>query len=120
VQTDDHPVAVAVEARPQDGTGRPRRRQPRVVNALRYGLQPTRTERSAPVAKKRAAAGGFVRLTHTPTAGILAPRAADGLKGDNEPHGVEQHYGCVTDPVMVNRLFLKKPERIEALGVGFW
>jgi Domain of unknown function (DUF4277) len=116
VQTDDHQVEVVVEERPQDGHGRPRRRQPRVVKAMRYGLQPPRTARSAHVAKKPAAAGGVVLRTKTPTAGILAPRAADVLNGDKEPHGVEQHDGLLQDPVMVNRLLLKKPERIEALG----
>jgi hypothetical protein len=83
---------------------------------MRYELQPPRTARSAHVAKKPAAAGGVVLRTKTPTAGILAPRAADVRKGDKEPHGVEQHDGLLQDPVMVNRLLLKKPERIEALG----
>jgi hypothetical protein len=120
VQTDDQQVEVAVEARPQYGKGRPSRRQPRVVKAMRYGLPPPLTERSAHFAKQRAEAGGFVLLTKTPTAGILAHRAADGLKVSNEPHGGEQNYGCLTDPVLVNRLFLKQPERIEALGVVVW
>jgi hypothetical protein len=34
-----------------------------------------------------------------------------------EPHGVEQNDGFVTDPVVVNSLFLKQPARIEALGL---
>jgi hypothetical protein len=117
VQTDDHQVEVAVEERPPYGQGRPSRRQPRVVKAMRYGLQPTLTERSAHFAKKRAEAGCCVRLTKTPTAGILAHRAADGRKVYTEPHGVEQHDGLLKDPVMVNSLLLQKPERIEALGV---
>jgi transposase len=117
VQTDYHQVEVAVEERPQYGKGRPSMRQPRVVKAMRYGLQPTLTERSAHFAKKRAEAGCFVLLTNTPTAGILAHRAADVLKVYKEQHGVEQNYGFLKDPVIVNSLFLKKPERIEALGV---
>jgi transposase len=117
VQTDYHQVAVAVEERPQYGKGRPSMRQPRVVKAMRYGLQPTLTERSAHFAKKRAEAGCFVLLTNTPTAGILAHRAADVLKVYKEQHGVEQNYGFLKAPVIVNSLFLKKPERIEALGV---
>ena len=32
-------------------------------------------------------------------------------------HGTEQNYGFLKDPVIVNSLFLKKPERIEALGL---
>src|SRR5215216_489012 len=117
VQTDYPQVEVAVEERPQYGKGRPSMRQPRVVKAMRYGLQPTLTERSAHFAKKRAEAGCFVLLTNTPTAGILAHRAADVLKVYKEQHGVEQNYGFLKDPVIVNSLFLKKPDRIEALGV---
>jgi transposase len=30
---------------------------------------------------------------------------------------VEQNFAFLTDPLMVNSLFLKKPERIEALGL---
>jgi transposase len=51
-----------------------------------------------------------------PTAGDLAPSARDLLTVYKEPHGTEQHDGFLKDPVMVNSLFLKKPERIEVLG----
>jgi len=34
-----------------------------------------------------------------------------------DQHGTEQNYGFLKDPVIVNSLFLKKPERIEALGL---
>jgi hypothetical protein len=117
MQTDDHQVEVAVEERPKDGQGRPRTRQPRVVKALRYGLPPRLTERSAHLAQKREAAGCFVLLTHTPTAGTMAHRAVDVRKVYKEPHGVEQNDGFVKDPVVVNSLFLKQPARIEALGL---
>jgi hypothetical protein len=59
-------------------------------------------------------AGGFVLLTHVPPAGDLAPRAGEVLTGDKEQHGTEQNDGFLKAPVMVNRLFLKKPERLEA------
>jgi transposase len=36
-----------------------------------------------------------------------------------EQHGIEQNYGFLKDPLIVNSLFLKKPERIEALGLVF-
>ena len=53
-------------------------------------------------------------LTHVPTTGPLAHSARDILTVDTEQHGTEQNDGFLKDPVMVNRLFLKKPERIEA------
>jgi hypothetical protein len=42
LQSASHQVAVVVEERPKYGPGRPSHQQPRVVKALRYGLQVTR------------------------------------------------------------------------------
>ena len=53
-------------------------------------------------------------LTQVPTAGELAPRAGDVLRAYTEPQGIEQNVGFLQDPLMVNRLCLKTPERIEA------
>jgi len=117
MQTDYHGVDVAVEERPQYGKGRPSTRKPREVKAMWYGLQPTLTERAANIAKKREEAGCFVLLTTVPTAGELAHSAGDVLKAYKEQHGIEQNYSFLKDPVIVNSLFLKKPERIEALGM---
>jgi transposase len=52
-----------------------------------------------------------------PTAGALAHSAHDILTVYKDQQGTEQNYGFLTDPVIVNSLFLKKPERIEALGL---
>jgi hypothetical protein len=52
-----------------------------------------------------------------PTAGDLAHSARDILTVYRDQHGTEQNYGFLKDPVIVNSLFLKKPERIEALGL---
>ena len=62
-------------------------------------------------------AGCFVLLTNVPTAGNLAHSARAILTVYKEQHGTEQNYGFLKDPVIVNSLFLKKPERIEALGL---
>jgi transposase len=62
-------------------------------------------------------AGCFVLLTNVPTAGNLAHSARDILTVYKEQHGTEQNDGFLKDPVLVNSLFLKKPERIEALGL---
>jgi transposase len=62
-------------------------------------------------------AGCFVLLTNVPTAGHLAHSAQEILTVYKEQHGTEQNYGFLKDPVIVNSLFLKKPERIEALGL---
>ena len=56
-------------------------------------------------------------LTHVPTEGDLAHRAGDVLQGSKDQYGIEQNLSFLKDPLIVNRLFLKKPERIEALGL---
>jgi len=60
--------------------------------------------------------GCFVLLTNVPTAGEMAHSAGEVLRAYKEQHGVEQNFAFLKDPVIVNSLFLKKPERIEALG----
>ena len=110
-------VEVVVEERPQYGPGRPSPKHPRVLKALRYGLQVTLHERAAVIAHKRQEAGCFVLLTNVPTAGAMAHRAGEVLRAYKEQHGVEQNFAFLKDPVIVNSLFLKKPERIEALGL---
>jgi hypothetical protein len=112
-----HQVAVRVEERPKYGPGRPSPRKPRAVKAPRYGRKASVTARAALIARKRHEADCFVLRTNVPTEGELAHSAADVLRGYREQHGVEQNYSFLKDPLLVNRLFLKKPERIEALGV---
>jgi transposase len=112
-----HGVDVDVEERPKYGPGRPSSKHPRVVKALRYGLQVTLRERAEVIARKTQETGCFVLLTNVPTAGEMAHKAGDVLRAYKEQHGIEQNYGFLKDPLIVNSLFLKKPERIEALGL---
>ena len=91
-----------------------------MVKALQYGLQVTLHERAEVIARKTQETGCFVLLTHVPTAGEMAHQAGDVLRVYKEQHGSEQNFAFLKDPVIVNRLFLKKPERIEALGLVLW
>ena len=117
LQSAYHRVEVVIEERPQYGPGRPSPKHPRVIKALRYSLQVTLHERAEVVARKRQEAGCFVLLTNVPTAGEMAHRAGEVLRAYKEQHGVEQNFAFLKDPIIVNSLFLKKPERIEALGL---
>src|SRR5262247_1140478 len=117
LQSAYHWVKVDVQERPKYGPGRPSSTQPRVVKALRYGLQVTLHERAAVIARKRQEAGCFVLLTNVPTVGEMGHSARAVLQAYKEQHGIEQNYGFLKDPLIVNSLFLKKPERIEALGL---
>lgn len=112
-----HEVEVRVEEQPKYGPGRPSQKQPRVIKALRYGLQVTRRERADIIARKTQETGCFVLLTNVSTVGEMAHRAGDVLQAYKEQHGIEQNFSFLKDPLIVNSLFLKKPERVEALGL---
>jgi transposase len=118
LQSAYHEVVVEVQERPKYGPGRPSRKQPRVVKVLRYGLKATVHERSEVIARRTQETGCFVLLSNVPTEGEMAHSAGEVLRAYKEQHGIEQNYGFLKDPLIVNRLFLKKPERIEALGLG--
>src|SRR5262249_46590904 len=110
-------VDVEVQERAKYGPGRPSATQPRVVKALRYGVQVTLHARAEVIARKRQEAGCFVLLTNVPTVGEMGHSARAVLQAYKEQHGIEQNFAFLKDPVIVNSLFLKKPERIEALGL---
>ncbi len=38
------------------------------------------------------------------------------LAAYKEQHGIERNFGFPKDPLIVNDLFLKRPDRIEVLG----
>jgi hypothetical protein len=101
------------EERPQSGPGRPSQTPPRVGKALRYGLPVTRRERAEVIARTGQELGCLVLRTHGPTAGAMAQSAGEVLRASQEPHGVEQNFACLKDPVIGTSLFLKKPERNE-------
>jgi hypothetical protein len=117
LQSSDHRVEVGIEERPTYGPGRPSAHKPRTVKAWRYGLQGTLHERSEGIARKVQEAGCCVLLTNVPTQGEMAHSAGEVLRAYKAPHGVEQHCAFLQDLVMVNSLFLKKPERLEAWGL---
>jgi len=112
-----HRVDVTVEERLVYGRGRPSAHTPRSVKAIRYRLKTTISPQTERLVRREEEAGCFVLLTNVPTAGDLAHSARDILTVYKEQHGTEQNYGFLKDPVIVNSLFLKKPERIEALGL---
>src|SRR5215470_8249780 len=119
VHTPYHLVDVTVEERPVYGRGRPSSHKPRPIKAMRYRLKPTIRPHTERIGRMEEEAGCFVLLTNVPTAGHLAHSAREILTVYKEQHGTEQNYGFLKDPVIVNSLFLKKPERIEALGLVF-
>jgi transposase/DNA-binding MarR family transcriptional regulator len=117
VPTAYHLVDVTVEERPIYGRGRPSSHKPRTIKTMRYRLRTTIKPDAERIRRREDEAGCFVLLTNVPTAGDLAHSARDILTVYKEQHGTEQNYGFLKDPVIMNSLFLKKPARIEALGL---
>jgi transposase len=116
-----HDLEVTVEERPRYGPGRPRANAPRTIREMRYGLVATLCERDEAIAQAKEEAGCFVLITNVPHEGPPgSPVPYDGktvLEAYKDQHGIERNFGFLKDPVIVNSLFLKRPERIEALGL---
>jgi len=116
-----HDLEVTVEERPRYAPGRPRTNAPRTIREMRYGLVATLRERDEAIAQAKEETGCFVLLTNVPPEGPEgSPVAYDGktiLEAYKDQHGIERNFSFLKDPVIVNSLFLKRPERIEALGL---
>lgn len=96
--------------------GRPPKNGERKVTKVRYILTGEVVERSEEVARIREAAGCFVLLTNTPTKGEMAHSPTAVLAAYKEQQGIERNFGFLKDPLIVNDIFLKRPDRIEVLG----
>ena len=105
-----------IEQRPKYKRGRPKGGI-KEVSQMRYGLLATITEDEKSVSKLRQQAGCFVMLTNVPKDGQEGYDAKEILKAYKDQYGIEQNFGFLKDPVIVNSIFLKRPERIEVLGL---
>ena len=105
-----------IEERPRYKRGRPKGGI-REIKQMRYGLIGTVIEDEKSVSKLRQEAGCFVMLTNVPKKGKDSYDAKDILKAYKDQYGIEQNFGFLKDPVIVNSIFLKRPERIEVLGL---
>jgi len=105
-----------IEQRPKYKRGRPKGGI-KEVKQMRYGLLATITEDEKSVSKLRQQAGCFVMLTNVPKDGEEGYDAKEILKAYKDQYGIEQNFGFLKDPVIVNSIFLKRPERIEVLGL---
>ena len=107
-----HKLNIAVEEKTIYKKGRPKNGQKEVGNIL-YTLNCDISPDDKLIKNLTEQAGCFVLITN-----VNKDRypAAEILKIYKEQHGIEKNFGFLKDPLIVNDLFLKKPERIEALG----
>jgi transposase len=115
--TEYHQLKVSVVECPRYGRGRPKKGQPRTPVAIEYELQAEITENEPAVARRRQMAGCFVLLTNVADQGEQSYGPEAILRAYKEQHSIEKNFGFLKDDQIVNALFLKKPERIEALGL---
>jgi transposase len=101
----------------QYGRGRPKANKPREIVGYRYEIVAQIKEKREAVERKRQEAGCFVLLTNVPTEGEMAHSGSEVLKVYKDQHGVERNFAFLKDPLIVNDLFLKNPNRIEVLGL---
>ena len=90
---------------------------PPKIRERRFLISPKITKKKEAIKKKRQEAGCFVLLTNRPKTGDEGQSAQPLLETYKDQSGIEHNFGFLKNPLIVNDLFLKKPERIEALGM---
>ena len=112
-----HQLDVRIQEYPRYPRGRPKNNAPRTPIALEYGLKIEIIEDREALERARKAAGCFVLLSNVAAQNDGGYSAEKILRTYKEQSAIEKNYGFLKDDQIVNALFLKRPERIEALGL---
>jgi transposase len=112
-----HRLEVRVVERPRYGRGRPKRGGARTPIAMEYGLVAEILEDTSAIERRRKLAGCFVLLSNVARDGAQGYDAEQILRTYKEQYAIERNFSFLKDDQIVNALFLKRPERIEALGL---
>lgn len=111
-----HGVEANIVEIPKYKVGRPANGV-RKVDKILFAVNGEVVEKREAVERFRREAGCFVLLTNVPKEGEMGHSSREVLKAYKDQHGIERNFGFLKDPVIVNSIFLKKPERIEVLGL---
>ena len=97
--------------------GRPKADGSRQVvgKTYRFFLEVELREKELERAHKEA--GCFALITNEPFESEGGMSSLELLRLYKDQHSIEQNFGFLKDPLIVNALFLKSPKRIEALGL---
>jgi len=114
--TDLHQITTCLNEKLLYARGRPSKNAPRKVSAVHYFLAAQIEEKAEQIQCRREEAGCFVLLTNVPRQGDKSRSGAELLRLYKDQYGIERNYSFLKDPLIVNDLFLKKPERVEVLG----
>jgi transposase len=112
-----HRLQVRVVERPRYARGRPKHNAVRTPIAIEYGLAAEILEDEEAIERRRKMAGCFVLLSNVAAEGADGYSAEQILRTYKEQYAIEKNFSFLKDDQIVNALFLKRPERIEALGL---
>ncbi len=112
-----HRLQVSVVERPRYARGRPKRNGVRTPIAMNYLLTAEILEDEPAIERRRKMAGCFVLLSNVARDGADGYDAEQILRTYKEQYAIERNFSFLKDDQIVNALFLKRPERIEALGL---
>jgi transposase len=112
-----HSLVGGVRAEPVYAKGRPKADGSRTIVGQKYRLHLSVELVEEKLARARKEAGCFVLITNEPFEVDGGMGSAELLRLYKEQHSIEQNFGFLKDPLIVNALFLKSAQRIEALGL---
>lgn len=114
--TDLFTISASIDKVPKYSRGRPKKGENRIPERFEYHIHPVFDENEKKVHSLREEAGCFVLITN-----LIAQEsgwsARDLLKLYKNQSGIEQNFGFLKNPVIINSVFLKKNSRIEVLGM---
>ena len=117
-KTDLFQISTSVEKVVKYRRGRPKKGEMRVPEGYEYHLELFFEENEAKVHSLREEAGCFVLLSNLISPSEKAQWDAEGLlRLYKNQSGIEQNFGFLKDPIIINSVFLKKNSRIEVLGM---
>lgn len=87
------------------------------ISEMHYRVSYEIEEIEESVEKFKKEAGCFVLISNVPKEGEDSYTPYLILKAYKDQYGIEQNFGFLKDPAIVNGIFLEKPERIEILGL---
>jgi len=112
-----HRLVGEVEEQVHCAKGRPKGGVPPKVTRTTYSLKLRVEPKAEAIERAKKETGCFVLLTNVAIDGLGAMDSRDLLAAYKDQHYIERNFGFLKDPVIVNSLYLKKPSRIEALGL---
>ena len=113
-----HGIEVSVEKLIRYTKGRPPKNGKREIASIKYCIKGSLVENKANIAIEKEEAGCFVLLTNVPIKdGEQALDAKGLLRAYKDQHGIERNFSFLKDPLIVNDIFIKKPNRVEVLGM---